>query len=81
MKVKGLKFAFVWLTLVKEIDSIMVIVIKKDAPANAVDEALKLIASQPKKARKGFDPSKYAGKLKRGLDGMEYQKQARNKWN
>ncbi len=59
----------------------MVIIIKKDAPANAIDEALKTIANQPKKAQKGFDPSKYAGKLKRGFDGMEYQKQVRNEWN
>lgn len=59
----------------------MVIRIKKDAPASAVDEALKTIANQPRPAGKGFDPKKYAGKLKRGFDGMEYQKQVRNEWN
>lgn len=59
----------------------MVIRIGKNAPANAIDEALKAIANQPKKPLKGFDPSKYAGKLIRGLDGLEYQKQVRNEWN
>ena len=59
----------------------MVVIIKKDAPASAMDDALKAIANQPKLARKGFDPKKYAGKLKRGFDGMEYQKQVRDEWN
>ena len=59
----------------------MVVIIKKDAPASAMDDALKAIANQPKPARKGFDPKKYAGKLKRGFDGMEYQKQVRDEWN
>ncbi|SOD80578.1 hypothetical protein [Spirosoma fluviale] len=59
----------------------MVIRIPKDAPASAVDDALKAIANQPKSARKGFDAAKYAGKLKRGFDGMEYQKKVRNEWN
>ncbi|KAB7727642.1 hypothetical protein F5984_21490 [Rudanella paleaurantiibacter] len=58
----------------------MVIRIPKDAPASAVDEALKRIASQPKKARKGFDPKKYAGKIKFPVDGLTYQKQMRDEW-
>jgi hypothetical protein len=58
----------------------MVIVIKKDAPANAVEEALKTIANQPKKPQKGFDPSKYAGKIKFPIDGLTYQKQVRDEW-
>jgi hypothetical protein len=58
----------------------MVIIIKKDAPANAVEEALKTIANQPKKAQKGFDPSKYAGKIKFPVDGLTYQKQIRDEW-
>ncbi len=59
----------------------MVITIKKDAPASAIDDALEAIANQPKTARNGFDPTKYAGKLKRGFDGMEYQKTFRDEWN
>ncbi len=58
----------------------MVIRISKDAPANAIDEALKLIASQPKKPLKGFDPSKYAGKIKFPMDGLTYQKMVRDEW-
>jgi hypothetical protein len=59
----------------------MVIRIKKDAPANAVNETLKTIANQEKPARKGFDPKKYAGKMKRGFDDMEYQNAIRNEWS
>lgn len=58
----------------------MVITIKKNAPASAISDALKKIANQPKKAKKRFDPKKYAGKLKRGFDGLEYQKLVRNEW-
>ena len=58
----------------------MVVRIPKDAPASAVDEALKLIANQPKNARKGFDPEKYAGKIKFPVDGLTYQKQVRDEW-
>jgi hypothetical protein len=58
----------------------MVIRIKKDAPPSAVDEALKTIANQPRPAGTGFDTKKYAGKLKRGFDGMEYQKAFRDEW-
>ncbi|OIN59747.1 hypothetical protein [Arsenicibacter rosenii] len=58
----------------------MVIRIKKDAPASAIDEALKTLANQPKTARKGFDPKKYAGKIKFPADGLTYQKQVRDEW-
>lgn len=57
----------------------MVITIKKDAPASAVKEAMEAIA-QERATRKGFDAKKYAGKLKRGLDGLTYQKQVRDEW-
>lgn len=59
----------------------MVIRIKKDAPANAVDEALKAIANQEKPASKGFDPKKYAGKINFPEDGLSYQKRVRNEWS
>lgn len=58
----------------------MVIRIPKDAPASAVDDALKAIANQPKSARKGFDPTKYAGKIKFPMDGLTYQKKVRDEW-
>ena len=59
----------------------MVVVIKKDDPASAIDDALKAIAEHNKKTRKGFDPSKYAGKIKFPMDGLEYQKMVRNEWD
>lgn len=58
----------------------MVVVIKKDAPPSAMDDALKAIAEHNRKTKKGFDSSKFAGKLVRGLDGMEYQKMMRDEW-
>jgi hypothetical protein len=57
----------------------MVIIIPKDAPPSAVSEAMKAIAKE-RATRKGFDAKKYAGKLKRGLDGLAYQKQVRDEW-
>jgi hypothetical protein len=35
---------------------------------------------QPYKLIKGFDISKFAGKLKIGFDGMVYQSMMRNEW-
>ncbi len=58
----------------------MVVKINKNAPASAMDDALKAIAEHNKKTKKGFDSSKFAGKLVRGLDGMEYQKMMRDEW-
>ena len=57
----------------------MVVIIKKDAPASAINEAMETIAKD-RATRKGFDAKKYAGKLKRGFDGLTYQKEARNEW-
>jgi hypothetical protein len=57
----------------------MVIIIPKDAPTSAVAKAMEAIAKE-RATRKGFDAKKYAGKLKRGLDGLTYQKQARDEW-
>jgi hypothetical protein len=57
----------------------MVVTIKKDAPASAINEAMEAIAKE-RATRKGFDAQKYAGKLKRGFDGLAYQKQVRNEW-
>ncbi|GAA4394426.1 hypothetical protein GCM10023187_00190 [Nibrella viscosa] len=59
----------------------MVIRIKKDAPASAIDEALKTIANQPRPTGKGFDPKKYAGKIKFPVDGLTFQKRVRDEWD
>ncbi|MCE7042913.1 hypothetical protein [Dyadobacter sp. CY312] len=57
----------------------MIVTIKKDAPASEIKEAMEAIARE-KATRKGFDAKKYAGKLKRGFDGLAYQKQQRDDW-
>jgi len=57
----------------------MVVVIKKDSPPSAIKDAMKAI-EEDRATRKGFDAKKYAGKLKRGLDGLTYQKKVRDEW-
>jgi hypothetical protein len=53
----------------------MIIEVKKITPEN-VEEILGQIKRDPKKTI-----AKHYGKLKRGIDGMEYQKAARNGWD
>ncbi|MDR0865284.1 MAG: hypothetical protein LBO74_10205 [Candidatus Symbiothrix sp.] len=53
----------------------MVIEVKEITPEN-IDELL----SKVKKYRKKTI-AKHFGKLKRGMDGMEYQKSVRSEWN
>lgn len=57
----------------------MVVVIKKDAPPSEIKDSMKAI-EEDTATRKGFDAKKYAGKLKRGLDGLTYQKKVRDEW-
>jgi hypothetical protein len=57
----------------------MVVVIKKDAPPSAIQDAMKAIAEE-RSTRKGFDAKKYAGKIKFPVDGLTYQKQVRDEW-
>lgn len=57
----------------------MVVVIKKDAPPSQIKDSMKAI-EEDKVIRMGFDVKKYAGKLQRGLDGLNYQKQVRDEW-
>lgn len=53
----------------------MTLTMKKRASSKEVSEAIEMI-----KKRKGFNPVKYSGKLKRGLDGLKYQKKLRDEW-
>lgn len=55
----------------------MIVKIKKPSK-KAVKIVLSKISSRNKN---GFDPKKYFGKLVRGLDGVAYQKAARNEWD
>jgi hypothetical protein len=52
----------------------MIIEIKKITPEN-VNELLSKISKSPKKTI-----AKHFGKLKRGIDGVVYQKSIRNEW-
>jgi hypothetical protein len=54
---------------------IMVIELKEIKPEN-VRELLRKIKQTPKKTLSG-----HFGKLKRGLDGLTYQKSVRNEWS
>ncbi|GAB3997374.1 hypothetical protein GCM10028807_42400 [Spirosoma daeguense] len=52
----------------------MVIKIHKDTQPEALKEMLKKVQS-----KRSLRP--FVGKLKRGLDGMTYQNEARNEWS
>lgn len=49
---------------------------KKSSSAKELSEVLEKI----KLKKVAFKPEKFSGKLKRGLDGLKYQKQLRNEW-
>ncbi len=53
----------------------MVVEVAKNAKEEKVREAVKKITAKTKK-----DASKFFGKLKDGVDGLAYQKKARNEW-
>lgn len=60
----------------------MTIVIKQTDTKELIERKLeRFYASRNKRKAKGFDASKYVGKLK-GLygDGLKYQKRLRNEW-
>jgi hypothetical protein len=52
----------------------MVIEISKDAKPETIRELLK-------QTTRKHTLRKFVGKLKRGLDGLDYQKQARHEWD
>lgn len=54
----------------------MIIEIKKPVTKEKIDKAIIKITKESKKK----SLRKHFGKLKRGLDGMTYQKNARNEW-
>lgn len=58
----------------------MVVILKSNSSKAEIAEAYKKLKEQPYKPLKGFNTKKFAGKLKRGFDGMEYQKMVRNEW-
>lgn len=56
----------------------MHIELKKPITEKKIVEALSKIKKSAKK--KGFDPEKYAGKVKFDVDPIKYQKQVRDEW-
>ena len=58
----------------------MVIVIKKPVSAAKLEAALEKISKRKKKKRKGFDASKFAGKVNWNDDALKIQKAMRNGW-
>lgn len=54
----------------------MTILIKTGKKAKSIDEAVEEIREKP--STRAFDASKYLGKLKKGVDALDYQKKARN---
>jgi len=58
----------------------MVVEIKKGSTKEEIDAAFKKLYENPQPPRKPFNAKKFAGKMKRGFDGLEFQRQARNEW-
>lgn len=57
----------------------MTILIKTGKKAKSIDEVVEKI--REKLSTRAFDASKYLGKLKKGVDALDYQKKARNEWD
>lgn len=57
----------------------MTITIKPGEKTKSIAEAIDKLKDKP--SPKAFDAYKYLGKLKKGVDALDYQKKARNEWN
>ena len=57
----------------------MVLVLKKGTDKKSILKSLQKIAKRNRKG--GFNAAAFHGKLKRGLDGLTYQKNLRNEWD
>ncbi len=58
----------------------MTIVLKKNATPKDIEAAEKKLGVKKQKNKKG-DLSQFFGALKRGYDGLEYQKKVRSEWD
>ncbi len=56
----------------------MTITIKPGEEAKRIAEAIEKLKEQP--SPKAFDAYKYLGKLKKGVNALDYQEKARNEW-
>lgn len=57
----------------------MTVVLNKKSTREQIDAAKKKLIRKDGKSKRGL--LKYFGALKRGLDGLEYQKEVRNEWH
>ena len=55
----------------------MIIEVKKPVTKEKIEEIIQLLT----KINKKKSLRKHFGKLKRGLDGLDYQKKVRNEWD
>jgi hypothetical protein len=57
----------------------MTIILKKNASVKEIEAAEKKLGIRKPKKKGSFH--KYFGSLKRGFDGLEYQKKVRSEWD
>ncbi|GHB82870.1 hypothetical protein [Persicitalea jodogahamensis] len=57
----------------------MTITINSGKKAKSLAEAIDKLKEKP--SSKAFDAYKYLGKLKKGVDAIDYQQMARDEWN
>jgi len=57
----------------------MVLILKKGADRKSIRKTMEKLARRNR--RSGFNASAFYGKLKRGLDGLRYQKELRDEWD
>lgn len=57
----------------------MVLILKKGTDRKSILKSLRKITKQNRKG--GFNAAAFHGKLKRGLDGLNYQRNLRNEWD
>ena len=56
----------------------MTITIRPGEEAKRIAEAIEKLKEKP--SPKAFDAYKYLGKLKKGVNALDYQEKARNEW-
>lgn len=57
----------------------MTITIEPGKDAKRLTEAIERLKEKP--SSKAFDAYKYLGKLKKGVDALDYQEKARHEWD
>ena len=66
-----------WMTI-KELNTVKVDLVRyilQETDESVIEKLMLLIKEKPKSL------AKHLGKLKRGIDGLDYQKEVRNEWD